>query len=59
MNSSKFKINKLFFNCIINGGHYLLENNYFDPLQRIITLSIAELLDKNNHLPFYLSINAD
>lgn len=43
----------------MNEGHYLLENDNSDPLQRKITLSIAELLDKNDHLPFYLTTNAD
>lgn len=44
----------------MNEGNYLLENDKSDdPLQRKITLSIAELLDQNDHLPFYLTTNAD
>lgn len=40
LNSTKFRINKLFFNYLMNEGKYLLETDTSDPLQRKITLSI-------------------
>jgi hypothetical protein len=58
-NSIKFKINKLFLNYILNEGNYLLEIDALDPLQRKITLIIAEFLNILDHMPFYLSTVAD
>lgn len=57
LNSTKFSVNNLLLNYLLNEGKFLLQEvKPKDELQRTITLKLAETLSKT---PFYLTVRSD